>query len=122
MKTCKNCKMYTKRICKLLAVPILPDHACLFPVVCVCGSTRYKLSYKLTNKHLTLNGFIVLTVGVFEQVDKRKKELLDRLHLEKIDMAHWIYVVNPYGYIGTSTKNEIEYAKKQNKKIYYMEG
>ncbi len=43
------------------------------------------------------------------------------MHKRKIDMADSIYVVNVGGYIGESTKSEIEYAREHNKKIMYLE-
>ena len=39
----------------------------------------------------------------------------------KIDMASEIFVINVGGYIGDSTRSEIEYAKKVGKKINYLE-
>ena len=47
--------------------------------------------------------------------------MLDDIHKRKIDMADEIFVINKDGYIGQSTKSEIEYAKKTNKRITYME-
>ena len=47
--------------------------------------------------------------------------MLDDMHKRKIDMADGIYVINSDGYIGTSTRSEIEYAKSQGKLITYME-
>ena len=49
------------------------------------------------------------------------KEMLDDMHKRKIDMADEIFVVNKDGYVGTSTKSEIEYAIKTGKKVVYME-
>ena len=43
------------------------------------------------------------------------------MHKAKIDLADAIFVINVDGYIGESTKNEIEYAKKHNKEIFYLE-
>ena len=40
------------------------------------------------------------------------KPMLDDMHLRKIDLADEIFVINPGGYIGTSTRREIEYAHK----------
>ena len=51
----------------------------------------------------------------------KTKEMLDDMHKRKIDMADSIYVINVGGYIGESTKSEIEYAKTKNKKISYLE-
>ena len=47
--------------------------------------------------------------------------MLDDIHKRKIDMADAIYVINRDGYIGSSTKSEIEYAKQHGKQIIYME-
>ena len=43
------------------------------------------------------------------------------MHKRKIDMADEIFVINVGGYIGSSTKHEIEYAKSKNKKVNYLE-
>ena len=42
------------------------------------------------------------------------------IHKIKIDIADGIYVVNVDGYIGSSTRSEIEYAKKNGKEILYL--
>ena len=47
--------------------------------------------------------------------------MLDEMHKRKIDMADEIYVINVGGYIGSSTKSEIEYAKKTGKTVKYLE-
>ena len=49
------------------------------------------------------------------------KEMLDDMHKRKIDMADSIYVINVGGYIGESTRSEIEYAKKNGKEVHYLE-
>lgn len=49
------------------------------------------------------------------------KEILDNMHKRKIDMADAIYVINVGGYIGESTKSEIEYAQRNGKKVMYLE-
>lgn len=51
----------------------------------------------------------------------KTKEMLDDMHKRKIDMADGIFVVNVGGYIGESTRSEIEYAKEHNKKVIYLE-
>ena len=75
---------------------------------------------------LTLDGNIVLTPNFFnsikkEDIDEKTKKMLDEMHKQKIDMSDEIYVVNVDGYIGESTKLEIEYAKRKDKKISYLE-
>ena len=77
-------------------------------------------------KELTLQGCIVISVGLFghsgddEVWSEGTKEMLDDMHKRKIDIADEIYVINKDGYIGSSTKSEIEYAKYHNKKVNYL--
>lgn len=95
-----------------------------YPVVTLCGSTRFKDEFLEVQKKLTLQGYIVISVGLFghsgDNLDG-KKEMLDDMHKRKIDMADEIFVINKNKYVGSSTKSEIEYAKANNKKINYLE-
>ena len=94
-----------------------------FKVITLCGSTRFRDEYMEAQKHLTLEGNIVISVGLFghsgdEEVwTEGTKEMLDEMHLSKIDMADEIFVVNPGGYVGSSTSREIAYALSQGKKV-----
>ncbi|MFA7089325.1 MAG: hypothetical protein WC128_04820 [Bacteroidales bacterium] len=98
-----------------------------YPVITLCGSTRFKDDFMRVQKELTLQGYIVISVGLFghsgdqEAWNEGTKEMLDIMHKRKIDMAQAIYVINKDGYIGSSTRSEIEYAKAAGKEIYYME-
>ncbi len=98
-----------------------------YPVITLCGSTRFKEQYLEAQKRLTLAGNIVISVGLFghsgdnEVWTEGTKKMLDNMHLRKIDMADSIYVINVGGYIGESTKREIEYAKKNGKTVQYLE-
>ena len=98
-----------------------------YKVVTLCGSTRFKEQYMEVQKRLTLEGCIVISVCLFghsgdEEVWKPgTKEMLDDMHLRKIDMADEIFVVNVGGYIGESTRREIAYAEKTGKKVRYLE-
>nr|WP_283410890.1 hypothetical protein [Anoxynatronum buryatiense] len=100
-----------------------------YPVITLCGSTRFKEDFVRVQRELTLKRNVVISVGLFGHADgeyqtvltEEVKEMLDDMHLQKIDMAEAIYVVNPGGYIGSSTKKEIEYAKQQGKRIEYLE-
>ena len=82
---------------------------------------------KQFTKDLTLQGNIVISVGLFghsgdDEVWKEgTKEMLDDMHKRKIDMADEIFVVNVGGYIGESTRNEIKYAIQNGKKVNYFE-
>lgn len=98
-----------------------------FKVITLCGSTRFKDKFFEVQKELTLKGYIVISVGLFghsgdaEVWSEGVKEMLDEMHLRKIDMADEIFVINVDGYIGESTKHEIAYAKSHNKKVNYLE-
>lgn len=98
-----------------------------YKVITLCGSTKFKDEFFREQKRLTLEGNIVISVGLFDHSGDNEvwtddtKIMLDDMHKRKIDMADEIFVINKNGYIGESTKSEIEYAKKRNKKVNYME-
>lgn len=94
-------------------------------VVTICGSTRFRAEIAEEDRRLTMGGYIVLAPGVFahdgDEITEAQKAALDRLHLEKIRMAGWVFVVNPGGYIGESTRREIEYAGSLGKQVQFLE-
>lgn len=105
-----------------------------YKVITLCGSTRFKDDFMRVQKELTLKGNIVISVGLFghsgddevwdgmdEGALSKTKEMLDDMHKRKIDMADEIFVINVGGYIGDSTRSEIEYAVKNGKKVNYLE-
>ena len=98
-----------------------------FKVITLCGSTRFKDAFLETQKRLTLEGNIVISVGLFghsgdDEVWKEgTKEMLDNMHKRKIDMSDGIFVINVDGYIGESTRSEIDYAIKNGKTVEYLE-
>ena len=98
-----------------------------YPVITLCGSTRFKDAFMEAQKQLTLEGNIVISVGLFghsgddEVWTPGTKEMLDNMHMRKIDMADAIHVINVGGYIGESTRSEIEYARRNGKKVYFLE-
>ncbi len=98
-----------------------------YKVITLCGSTKFKDEFLKEQKRLTLEGNIVISVGLFghsgddEVWNDNVKEMLDDMHKRKIDMADEIFVINIGGYIGSSTKSEIEYAKKTGKPVHYLE-
>lgn len=104
-----------------------------YKVITLCGSTRFKEEFIEVQKRLTLEGNIVISVGLFghsgddevwEGMDEGTltdtKEMLDDMHLRKIDMADEIFVINVDGYIGESTEAEIEYAEMSGKEVRYL--
>lgn len=72
----------------------------------------------------TNNGYCVLQpVYNFDNKVLSDSELQNvvKAHNKKIDISDAIFVVNVGGYIGKSVAEEIEYAKRLNKEILYLE-
>lgn len=97
-----------------------------YKVITLCGSTKFKDEFIEAQKRLTLEGNIVISVGLFghsgdNEVSKDGvKEMLDDMHFRKIDLADEIFVVNVDGYIGSSTQKEIQYALANKKVVRYL--
>ena len=98
-----------------------------YRIITLCGSTKFRDEFIAEQKRLTLEGNIVISVGLFghsgddEVWSENTKEMLDDMHKRKIDLADEIFVINVGGYIGSSTLSEIEYAKKTGKVVKYLE-
>lgn len=104
-------------------------------VTTLCGSTRFPDAFALANMHLSLQGRIVIGLGMLGHADEPRgarfltsdgdestpeKQGLDQLHFRKIDLSDGIYVVNVGGYVGSSTKREIAYATAQGKTVEWL--
>lgn len=92
-------------------------------VVVLCGSTRFREEFERANREETLAGNIVLSVGHYPHENATRPEVkaeLDKLHLEKIDMADEVLILNVGGYIGESTRNELNYAKSLGKFVRFL--
>ena len=105
-----------------------------YKIITLCGSTKFKDEFMKAQKDLTLQGNIVISVGLFghsgdnevwENMDDgtltKTKIMLDDMHKRKIDMSDEIFVINVGGYIGESTRSEIEYAENTGKTVNYLE-
>lgn len=102
-------------------------------VVCLCGSTRFSQAFQEANLRETLAGRIVLTIGcdmrsdaelfarMTEDERAKVKRDLDELHKRKIDLADQVLILNVGGYIGESTRSELEYATARGKRVRYLE-
>lgn len=93
-------------------------------VICLCGSTRFRRQFADENRRLTLEGKIVLSVGFFRsdcEITEGQKAELDKLHLRKIDLADEVRIINPGGYVGDSTRHEIEYALNEMKLVTWLD-
>jgi hypothetical protein len=101
-------------------------------IVCLCGSVKFEEAFRVANRTETLAGNIVLSIGCnmktdtyfnnyVEQGKDEIKVKLDELHKHKIDLADEVLVLNVGGYIGESTRSEINYAIDHSKVIRYLE-
>jgi len=94
-------------------------------IVCICGSTRFKQSWISENARLTSEGYIVLAVGLWGHHERQDpppvlKAHLDDLHLRKIELADWVWVLDVGGYVGDSTRREITHAEQLGKPVRYL--
>lgn len=74
---------------------------------------------------MTLKGYIVVSLGFLNDekdfiLTVEEKELLTNMMYQKIEMSDVLFVINPGGYIGESTKAEIEYVESLGKTIIYL--
>lgn len=99
-------------------------------IVTLCGSTRFKDEIHAANARLTMEGNLVISLGVFGHTDMPDvdwttggtdlKVALDDLHRHKIALADSIFVVNVDGYLGESTRGEIAYAESLGLPVRYL--
>jgi hypothetical protein len=109
-------------------------------VATICGSMRFYEHMLVVAERLTLEGWMVLMPFVRKNpsMDRGNLELqsniqasltregaslegfLDDMHKRKIDLSRVIHVVSDEsGYIGESTRSEIEYAAQHDKRVVY---
>ena len=99
-------------------------------VVTLCGSTRFEAEFAEVNQRLTMEGCVVLSLGMFRLPDlpghdwaadgSDLRARLGRVHFQKIRMADEVYVVDPGGYVGESARREIAYAESLGKPVRYL--
>lgn len=94
-------------------------------IITICGSLKFKNKMMEVAEQLALEGNCVIT-PVYPTKDdyyrtSKQIENLKQSHFKKIELSDAIYVVNVNNYIGESTKLEIDFAKKNNKEIIYLE-
>lgn len=91
-------------------------------IVTICGSLKFKEEMMIQAEKMALEGYCILT-PVYPVINKgRTQEQLLKLkeeHFKRIELSDAILVLNKNNYIGDSTKQEIEYAKRLGKEIIY---
>jgi len=105
-------------------------------IICTIGSSRFAeleavKKWELEKKGNICIGMHLLPQWYTEQMGWKEShhgaeqeniaEIMDALHLKKIEMADEIFVINFHGYIGKRTQFEIDYATKLGKPIRYLE-
>lgn len=96
-----------------------------FPVITLCGSSKFKDDFIRIAEKLTLSGNIVLMPSIFShsdhtnQIDQKTECLLYDIHREKIRMSDKIIIINRDDYIGQTTEMEICYASEIGIPIEY---
>ena len=99
-------------------------------VITLCGSTRFEAEFAEVNQRLTMDGCVVISLGMFSLPDlpdydwsvdpSDLKGRLGGIHLQKIRMADEVFIVDPGGYVGESTRREIAYATSLGKPVRYL--
>lgn len=99
-------------------------------VITLCGSTKFEAEFADVNQRLTMEGCVVISLGMFNLPDlpdydwaADSADLRTRLgcvHFQKIRMADEVYIVDPGGYVGDSTRREIAYAESLGKPVRYL--
>lgn len=94
-------------------------------VVTICGSMRFAKEMQDIARDLELKYGYAVIQCVYNinqgQYTKQELENIVNAHWKKIDISDMIYVVNIGGYIGESTRNEIQYALDNGKQVLYHE-
>lgn len=96
-------------------------------VITICGSLKFEADIRCWAEKLTLQGNCVLSITYPTSADldiytPEQRKSFAEAHKKRIDLSDAIFVVNKNGYIGSSTKKEIEYAKANGKEIIFLEG
>lgn len=98
-------------------------------IICYCGSLRVALdAFKKAEYDSIFDGHIaLLPCCMFVDIQREYGEksdykiMADELHKRKIDICDEVFILNVGGYIGESTRSEINYAKSIGKPIKYLE-
>jgi hypothetical protein len=101
-------------------------------IVCFCGSTRFAEWFMIKRWELEKQGIITLGINIlpdnyFAEGNSHGaeqdgvKHILDELHKRKIDISDEVFILNVRGYIGESTRAELNYALENGKPVKYLE-
>ncbi|WP_200948029.1 hypothetical protein [Nocardioides sp. Soil774] len=102
----------------------MPETTGEFRVVTLCGSMRFRDDFERLDAELTLAGHVVLGPAALDrsrELDAEDRARLGRVHLQKVAMADVVLVVNVGGYVGESTRREIEHARALGVAVRFLE-
>lgn len=101
----------------------------MYSVVLLIGSTKFRKIFLDVEEKLALKGYLVFTPSVYNQSGEvpgcgvETKKILDTAVKMKVCRSDIVIVIDKDGYIGSSTKSQIEWAKLLNKPVlYYSQG
>lgn len=101
--------------------------------ITLCGSTLFHQDFATWAKALSLCGHVVYSIAMAgrqesdvdkegqEPVTDEQKVTLDLVHLAKIEESEAILVLNVGGYIGDSTRRDVQWARMRGKEVYWLE-
>lgn len=104
-------------------------------IITLCGSSRFPDAFQVAEMHLSMRGHIVFGLSCYGHADlprgaefltkkadesNAEKTTLDGLHMQKITMSDGVFVINPGGYVGASTRREIAYARSLGKSVEWL--
>jgi hypothetical protein len=92
-------------------------------VITLCGSMRFWDEFERLSAELTLAGNVVLTPVRLDPAihpSPEQRERLGRVHLQKVDMSDEVVVVNVGGYLGDSTRAEIDHARARDLRVTFL--
>ena len=93
-------------------------------IIKICGSSNFKDEIMEQARKLTLEDHIVLVPTIFEHQEEdlptEVKLRLGNIQKQKINMSDAIFVVNVDGYIGEGTFSDIDWALRNNKKVFFL--
>ncbi len=96
-------------------------------IVCLCGSLRFADEFKKQEiEHLMRGEIALMPCCMFTDIqrahgeDSDYKRLADERHKQLIDLADEVLVLNVGGYVGNSTRAEIEYAEAHGKPVRWL--
>ena len=93
-------------------------------VITLCGSLRFREEFERLDAELTLAGHVVLTptaLAPSTELNVEERARLGRIHLQKVGMADEVLIVNVGGYVGESTRREIEHARSRGVVVRFLE-